>query len=509
MADLLLKMEKIDKSFFGVHALKEVDFDLASGEVHGLIGENGAGKSTLMKILGGVYSADSGAFYINGEKAVIRGPSDATARGISFIHQELSLFPDLDIASNIFIQNLPQKSSVIRKKEMYKKARAILDEVNLGYCRPEQRLRTLQIGERQLVEIARCLAMDTRILVLDEPTSSLTNNEVEVLFSIIRKMRDRKVSVIFISHRLDELFEICDRITVMRDGMKINTVNAADVDQNDLIRMMIGRELNEMFSSPIKDSGDKKKELLRVEKLEHRKKFRNISFSVNAGEIVGLYGLLGSGRSEIVRSIFGLEELKSGKIYVDGIERRIKDPSEAIKLGFAFVSEDRRLEGLIIDHSVQKNLSIVGLNKLKRFLDYLDVKTEARICKANISDFRIATDRLSKPVKYLSGGNQQKVVIAKWLNVNPKVLILDEPTRGVDVGAKKEIYSILSDLTKRGIAVFIISSEQNEVMGLCDRVLVIRKGELVDEITSEFLTKERLLSASMGGAKSVRSKQEN
>ncbi len=201
--------------------------------------------------------------------------------------------------------------------------------------------------------------------------------------------------------------------------------------------------------------------------------------------------------------------MKSGKIYVDGIERRIKDPSEAIKLGFAFVSEDRRLEGLIIDHSVQKNLSIVGLNKLKRFLDYLDVKTEARICKANISDFRIATDRLSKPVKYLSGGNQQKVVIAKWLNVNPKVLILDEPTRGVDVGAKKEIYSILSDLTKRGIAVFIISSEQNEVMGLCDRVLVIRKGELVDEITSEFLTKERLLSASMGGAKSVRSKQEN
>lgn len=506
MADLMLKMEKIDKSFFGVHALKEVDFDLAPGEVHGLIGENGAGKSTLMKILGGVYSADSGSLYINGEKAVIRVPSDATARGISFIHQELSLFPDLDIATNIFIQNLPQKASVIRKKEMYKEARDILDEVNLGYCRPDQRLGVLQIGERQLVEIGRCLAMDTKILVLDEPTSSLTNNEVEILFSLIRKMKEKKVSIIFISHRLDELFEICDRITIMRDGMKINTVNAADVDQNDLIRMMIGRELTEMFSSNAKKNGSGVRELLRVEGLEHKKKFRNISFSINSGEIVGLYGLLGSGRSEIVRSIFGLEKLKNGKIFVEGIERKINSPSEAIELGFGFVSEDRRLEGLTIDHSVQKNLSVVGLDKLKRFLNYLDIKTEIRMCEANISDFKIATDRLGKPVKFLSGGNQQKVVIAKWLNVDPKVLILDEPTRGVDVGAKKEIYSILSDLTKRGIAVFIISSEQNEVMGLCDRVLVIRKGELVDEISSEFLTKERLLSASMGGAKSVHSK---
>lgn len=498
MENALLEMKKIDKRFFGVHALKQTDFELARGEVHGLIGENGAGKSTLMKVLGGVYQADSGSIVLDGKTVEIRNPSNATDLGILFIHQELSLFPDLDLATNIFIQHLPQKCSFVKKRELRAKTKEILKEVNLDYCRPEQRLGSLQIGERQLVEIARCLTMDVKVLVLDEPTSSLTANEVNVLFSLIRKMKARGVSVIFITHRLDELFEICDRITVMRDGKKIDTVMTDGISQKQLIHMMIGRELNDMFAKE-RLNEHQGKEMLRVEHLTHKKRFLDISFSVHAGEIVGLYGLLGSGRSEIVRSIFGLEEFKSGKIFIEGKETHIKHPSDAIKKGIGFVSEDRRLEGLIMDHSIQKNLSIVNLKSLRRALDYLDRKREVVMCEKNVRDFHIATDRISKAVKYLSGGNQQKVVISKWLNINPKILILDEPTRGVDVGAKREIYTFLSNLTTRGIAVLVISSELNEVMGLCDRIFVLRKGILVEEIQAKEFTKEGLLSASMGG----------
>ncbi|MEG1808976.1 MAG: sugar ABC transporter ATP-binding protein [Oscillospiraceae bacterium] len=491
-------MKKIDKRFFGVHALKQVDFDLIEGEVLGLVGENGAGKSTLMKILGGVYSADSGEIFIGGNPVTISKPADATSLGISFIHQELSLFPQLDIATNIFIQNLPRKGSTILKNEMEKKTRAILDEVGLSERRPQQRVESLQIGERQLIEIARCLAVNTKILVLDEPTSSLTNKEVAVLFALIRKMKKNGVSVIFISHRLDELFEISDRITVMRDGGKVGTVATESITQKELIHMMIGRELNEMFAVTSSDRSFGK-ELLRTEGLTHKKRFHNISFAVHSGEVVGLYGLLGSGRSEIVRSIFGLEELKSGKIFVESTECKISSPSQAKMLGIGFVSEDRRGEGLILDHSVQKNLSLASLKTLRRALGFLHLRKEHEMCEKNVSELNIATDRLDKAVKYLSGGNQQKVVIAKWLNINPKVLILDEPTRGVDVGAKKEIYSILADLTRRGIGIIVISSEQNEVMGLCDRVFVLRKGEIVDNLANREITKERLLSASMGG----------
>lgn len=496
MPGALLEMQKIDKRFSGIHALKQVDFNLNKGEVRGLIGENGAGKSTLMKILGGDYQADQGEIYLNGELVKIKDATAAANSGISFIHQELSLFADLDIATNIFIQRIPRHGPVVLKKKMYEKTRELLDTVGLAHCRPEQLVGTLQIGEQQLVEIARCLTMDTKILVLDEPTSSLTNKEVKILFELINRMRSEGVSVIFISHRLDELFEICDNITVMRDGEMIDTVCADDVTQKELIYMMIGRELKEMYAEHQRILG---KERLRVENLTHKKRFRDISFSVHGGEIVGLYGLLGSGRSEIARSIYGLESFAGGKVFVDGEEVNINSTAKAIQLGIGFVSEDRRREGLCLEHSVLDNLSVVCLQKLQRLLGYIDRKKENDMCRKNISDFHIAVDRPRKAVKYLSGGNQQKVVIAKWLNISPKILIMDEPTRGVDIGAKKEIYSILGDLTGLGIAVIVISSELNEVMSLCDRVFVLRKGILVDEIRAEELDKERLLSASMGG----------
>ncbi len=496
MSENLLEMRGIDKRFFGVHALKQVDFTLSAGEVRGLIGENGAGKSTLMKVLGGVYQADTGEIYVRGRKTVIRDATDATKLGISFIHQELSLFPELDLSTNIFIQHMPNNGGVVRKRELFQKTRELLDEVGLIHCRPDQRLGTLQLGEQQLVEVARCLTMDTKILVLDEPTSSLSTKEVDTLFSLIRRMQEKGVSIIFISHRLDELFEICNNITVMRDGEMIATVPAAQVSQKELIHMMIGREMKEMYVRHAHKTGEEK---LRVEHLTHRKRFEDVSFSVYGGEVVGLYGLLGSGRSEVARSIFGLEEFLSGKIWVEGQEVHIRDAAAAIRLGIGFVSEDRRLEGLCLDHSVKNNLSVVCLDILKKWFGYLDVGRENKICRENIESFRIATDRPRKAVKYLSGGNQQKVVIAKWLNTDPKILILDEPTRGVDVGAKKEIYDILNELTSRGIAVLMISSELNEVMSVCDRVLVLRKGKLVAELKAEELEKEKLLAASMGG----------
>ncbi len=496
MPEHLLEMQKIEKRFSGVHALKQVDFWLDRGEVRGLIGENGAGKSTLMKILGGDYHADKGEIFLDGKSVKIKDAMAAAEFGISFIHQELSLFADLDIATNIFIQRLPQSGPVVLRKRMHEKTKELLETVGLSHCMPEQSVGSLQIGEQQLVEIARCLTMDTKILVLDEPTSSLTSKEVKILFELINRMRNNGVSVIFISHRLDELFEICDNITVMRDGEMIDTVCAAEVTQKELIYMMIGRELNEMYAGN-RHAG--REERLRVEHLTHKKRFRDISFSVCSGEIVGLYGLLGSGRSEIARSIYGLENFISGEVFIAGEKADIKSAAKAIRLGIGFVSEDRRREGLCLEHSVLDNLSVVCLGKLRKLLGYIDKRKENEMCRKNISDFHIAAERPRKAVKYLSGGNQQKVVIAKWLNINPKILIMDEPTRGVDIGAKKEIYSILSSLTALGIAVIVISSELNEVMSLCDRVLVLRKGMLVDEIKAEEMNKERLLSASMGG----------
>lgn len=496
MPEKLLEMQGIDKRFSGVHALKNVTFTLNEGEIRGLIGENGAGKSTLMKILGGDYHADDGKILLSGVETEIKDALTAATLGISFIHQELSLFPDMDLATNMFIQHIPHKNYIVKRKEMYAETRRLLDEVGLSHCRPEQPVSSLQIGEQQLVEIARCLTMDTKILILDEPTSSLTSKEVDILFALIKQMRANGVSVVFISHRLDELFEICDNITVMRDGTVIDTVPAARVTQKELISMMLGREQKDMYAEKNRAAGE---ERLRVEHLTHKTRFEDVSFSLHAGEITGLYGLLGSGRSEIVRSIYGLEPYVSGSIYVKGKKVRIRTPEQAGRFGIGLVGEDRRREGLCMEHSVQHNLSLACIDKLRMAFGRLDRKKEKSLAGQNIKDFGIATDRATKLVKYLSGGNQQKVVIAKWLNIHPDVLILDEPTRGVDIGAKKEIYTILGELAASGMSLLVISSELNEVINLCDRVLVLRKGRLVEELTRENINKERLLAASMGG----------
>lgn len=495
--ELCLEMIGIDKRYPGVHALKSVDFSLKPGEVHGLLGENGAGKSTLMKMLGGVELMDSGTVKIYGKAMHIQTPADAQANGVSFIHQELSLFPHLDLATNIFIQDIPQKGSFVLSREMHSKARALLDQIGLTHYAPTEIAMNLQMGERQLVEIARCLTIETKILVLDEPTSSLTKKEVETLFGLMRKLKAQGISIIFISHRLDEVFEICDRITVMRDGQKIKTLDVAETNTNEIVSLMIGRKLDEMFQRTRFPVGE---ELLRVEHLSQGERFRDISFSVHAGEVVGLYGLMGSGRSEIVRSIFGLEKFDQGQVFLKGKPITIKSPQDAIENGIGLITEDRRGEGLMVRQSVQFNLVSANLQAyVKNKLGFMDEKQELERCQENVTDLNIKTPNLQQTAQYLSGGNQQKVVIAKWLNRAPNVLILDEPTRGVDVGAKYEIYHIIEQQLQQGRGVFVISSELNEIMGLCDRILVIRTGSIVQQFHHQEFTKEKLLEACMGG----------
>ncbi|MGE5614250.1 MAG: sugar ABC transporter ATP-binding protein [Bacillota bacterium] len=491
-----LEMLHINKTFPGVHALKDVNFSLRVGEIHGLIGENGAGKSTLMKVLGGVEIPDSGEIYIDNEQVRFTNPKDAQDKEISFIHQELSLFLDLDIATNLYIQNLPVKHNIIQERTLRKKAEEVLEQVGLGKHNPKELVKNLTMGERQLVEIARCLIMNTKILVLDEPTSSLTKKEVNVLFSLMRRLKSQGISIIFISHRMDEVFDICDRLTVMRDGRIIATKDIKDCTTPEVVRLIIGRELNEMYDREYQKPG---KELLRVVNLNRGEKFRNVSFTVHEGEIVGLYGLLGSGRSEVVRSIFGVEKFDSGEIYMEGKKLEIHMPLDAIESGIGLVTENRREEGLMLQQSVQFNLVSANLPAYAKSLGFIDRKKEVSACKDNIQTLNIKTPSMRKIVQYLSGGNQQKVVIAKWLNRSPKVLILDEPTRGIDVGAKHEIYNILSDLVKANKGVLIISSELNEILGLSDRIIVLRKGAIVAEFKAGEFSKDKLLEASMGG----------
>lgn len=496
--ELCLEMKGIDKHFPGVHALKQVDFSLEYGEVCGLLGENGAGKSTLMKMLGGIEHFDSGEIYICGEKADIHTPLDSQKLGVSFIHQELSLFLDLDIATNIFIQDLPKKVGMIKERELHKRTDAILKDMGLSGLSSYELVKNLQMGQRQLVEIARCLTMETKILVLDEPTSSLTKKEVEQLFTLMRKLKERGIAIIFISHRLDEVFEICDRIMVMRDGARIDSKLVKDTNTSEIVTLMIGRKLSEMFARNRVPVG---RELMRVEHLSRGERFQDISFSVHEGEIVGLYGLMGSGRSEIVRSIFGLEKFESGKLFMEGKPISVHQPLDAIEKGIGLITENRRDEGLMIQQSVRFNLVSANLTAyMRKPLRFMDQKKELAVCKDNIDQLNIKTSSLGKKVQYLSGGNQQKIVIAKWLNRGPKVLILDEPTRGVDVGAKYEIYHILEEQIQNGRGVFVISSELNEIMGLCDRILVIRKGKIVKEYSHEQFQKESLLEACMGGS---------
>jgi ribose transport system ATP-binding protein len=488
-------MAGIRKEFPGVIALDGVDLDLRPGEVHVLLGENGAGKSTLMKILSGALAKDDGRVWIDGVETEIAGPRHARQLGIGIIYQELTLIPELTAPENIYLGREPRRLGVVNRARMAADAKRILEE--LGTQVPlAVPVRTLSLAQRQLIEIAKAISLEPRILIMDEPTSALTVTETRNLFSTIRRLTSRGVAIIYISHRLDEIFEIGDRVTVLRDGHNVSTHVVKNADRRQLVRLMADRELDESISREASMPGE---ELLRVDGLGRSGVLSDVSFSVHAGEIVGIAGLLGAGRTELARAIFGADATDTGNIYVRGKKQHLRSPRDAVRLGIGFVTEDRKLQGLVLGRSVRDNIVLPVLRRLSS-LGVVRSRDERALAESKVGELRIRTPSMERLTLNLSGGNQQKVVLAKWLACNVDVLFLDEPTRGIDVGAKQELYALINKLAGGGMGIVMISSELPEIVGLSDRVLVMRGGRIAAEFDRANLTQESLLASAMGAA---------
>lgn len=502
----ILEMKEITKSFPGVRALDGVSFDLAQGEIHALVGENGAGKSTLIKILAGVYPHPEydGEIILDGVERRFANVRDSERAGIAVIYQELSLVRDLSVAENIFLGRAPRRFGVINWEELYSRAQKLLDELHLPID-PRTPVINLGIGQQQLVEIAKALSQDARILILDEPTAALTDTEVETLFGILNNLRARGVAMIYISHKLDEVFRIGDRITVLRDGKTIETNATRDLDEPRIIAQMVGRAVDQIFPEATHEYGDLVFEVRNVTvedpSVPGKLLVDDVGFDVRKGEVLGIAGLMGSGRSELLMAIFGAHAgRKSADVLVEGTTVQINTPCDAIKHGIGFVTEDRKRYGLILDQTILRNMTLAGLDKLSgRFLTNEDA--EAAAGERAAGDLRIKATSIFTIAGTLSGGNQQKVVLAKWLLINPRVLFLDEPTRGIDVGAKQEIYAQINRLAQRGLAIVLVSSELPEVLGLSDRVIVLHEGRITGEFTRKEATPEAVMSCATGRAR--------
>ncbi len=499
---MLLQMRDITKSFPGVRALDGVTFDLAAGEIHALVGENGAGKSTLMKVLSGVYPASEhgGEIYIDGKQQRFNGIRDSEAAGVAIIFQELSLVPEMTVGENIFLGREPRTFGVIQWNELYRRATELLEQLHLP-INPRTAVGQLGIGQQQLVEIAKALSQKARILVLDEPTAALTETEVETLVKILEDLRARGVGMIYISHKLDEVFRLSNRITVLRDGKTIDTTATAETNEAQVIAKMVGREVNQIYPPDTRTPVDVVFEVdnLTVQDPHTGKKLvDNVSFQVKRGEVLGVAGLMGAGRSDLLMAIFGAHAGKvSGQILVEGKAVAIASPNEAIAHGIGFVTEDRKRYGLVLEQEILKNMTLAGLKHLSgRFVTNLDKETE--LGGKAMKELRVKANSLFTVVGTLSGGNQQKVVLAKWLLNNPKVLFLDEPTRGIDIGAKQEIYTQIDKLAREGLAIVMVSSELPEVLGLSDRVLILREGKVTGEFTRKEATPENVMARATG-----------
>ena len=496
----IVEMDNIVKSFAGIKALNDVHLDLREGELHALMGENGAGKSTLMKILTGVYSKDSGTIKLASEdgslkEVEIKTPLQAQHLGISMVFQEFNLLDNMDIAENIFLGREPvDRKHCIDKKKMYADAKKWLDKVHLDID-PKSKVSDLSVGFKQLLEIAKCLSFNARIIILDEPTASLTDRESETLFSIIDELKRNNISIVYISHRMEEVFNLADRITVFRDGTYIDTVERKNFKEDEIIKMMIGRELQEDVSArAIKGSSDEI--ALEVQNIKVYKNSTPVNLKLRKGEILGMFGLVGAGRTELSRVIFGIDPVGDGRILVDGKEVKITCPLDAIKAGIALVPEDRKDLGLILGMSVKDNMLLPKLGTFKS--PVLNKKDISNITGTYIQDLSIALASEEEEVKNLSGGNQQKVVIAKWMAMNPKVLIMDEPTRGIDIGAKSEIYAIMRKLTEEGMSIIMISSEMAEIQKVSDRVIVMHEGSMTGEMSVDEATQATIMNAAIG-----------
>jgi ribose transport system ATP-binding protein len=494
MADApVLQMRHIRKTFPGVVALDDVDFDLRRGEVHILLGENGAGKSTLMKILSGAYQKSAGQIVFDGQDVEIKNPKHALTLGISTIYQEFNLIPHLSAGENIFLGREPRWFGLIDQRAIFQAATRALKGLGLTLD-PHKLIKELKVAEQQMIEVAKALSLDARILIMDEPTAALTEHEIKELFAIIRSLRDKGVSIVYISHRMEELFEIGDRVTVLRDGRTVGTYDVREMSKSELIRLMVNRELTELFPKERAELGP---EVLRVEGLNTQGGLKDISFSLRKGEVLGIAGLLGAGRTELARAIFGLDKIASGTISINGSPQRIGSPRAAINSGIGFLTEDRKSQGLVLPLSVKENLCLASVDKFSTW-GLMNAQEEQQAADRYVKDLRIKTPSLNQKVVYLSGGNQQKVVLSKWLCCKSEVFIFDEPTRGVDVGAKAEIYQLMNRLTASGVAIIMISSEMLEVLGMSDRILVMRGGRITGEFSAAEATQERVLQCALG-----------
>ena len=495
MNDFLL-MQHITKRFPGVLALDDVSLSVRKGEVHALLGENGAGKSTLMKILSGAYQKDEGDILIEGQPVQIRSSSDAKALGISIIYQELNLIEQLTVAENIFMGDpIMRNPAMVNWQAMTRKAQDLLDELGID-INARSLIRNLGVAHKQMVEVAKALSIQSRILIMDEPTAPLTSREIDTLFATIRMLKARGVSIIYISHRLEEVKDICDRATIMRDGRNVAVVEVADTSIDEIIRYMVGRKLEEKFPKIHIPLGE---ELFRVENISAGKLVRDVSFSVKSGEILGIAGLVGAGRTETARAIFGMDKKLSGQVYVAGKPVTIERPLDAIRAGIGFVTEDRKEEGLVLTMNVGNNITLATLKEFMS-MGKLNLSRERGMVKEYIGKLNIKTPSHLQIARNLSGGNQQKVVLAKWLLSKSRVFIFDEPTRGIDVGAKIEVYNIINELISSGAAVIMISSELPEIMGMSDRVAVMHQGRITGILPNDnTLTQETILLYATGG----------
>jgi len=484
----LLDMKQIIKSFNGVEVLHGIDFSLRAGTVHALMGENGAGKSTLMKVLAGVHKCDDGEIWLKGKKTEIQSPRHAQELGIAMIHQELSPVPEMTVAENIFLGREPRKGVFVDYKKMYADTEKLLGEMKVRVS-PRAKIGRLKVADQQLIEISKAISLNADIIVMDEPTSAITDQEVEILFKTIADLKKKGTGIIYISHKMDEIFRIADDITVLRDGTYVNSWEAKDIDNNTLIKNMVGRELNEIFP---KIKVPAKNVVMEVKHFTKENQFEDISFQVREGEILGIAGLIGAGRTELMNAIFGLEKPDSGEVYFEGKKVEIRRPSDAIRRGIAYVTEDRKNEGLVLEMGVGQNITIASMKTLSSGI-FIKRQEEKKTIDDQIRALRIKVHSPRQLVGKLSGGNQQKVVLAKWMMKNPKLLILDEPTRGIDIGAKSEIYKLMGEFVEKGNSIIMISSEMPEAMGMSDRILVLSNGRLSGELSREEFVQEDIM----------------
>jgi ABC-type sugar transport system ATPase subunit len=496
MDDFVLTMDNITKSFSGNKVLHAVSFNLKAGEVHALMGENGSGKSTLMKILMGIYHGEKGTIRLFGEELVFSGPVQALEHGIAMIHQELSPVLDMEIAENIFIgREIRDRSGLlVNIREMRRQAAKLLAQFSLDLD-PMTKMRSLSVGQRQLIEIIKAISCNAKIIIMDEPTSAITEKEAELLFEQIRRLRSQGVSIIYISHKMEEIFKISDRITVLRDGNYIGTRNAVELNAGELIKMMVGRELSDVFPKKTVPLGDV---VLRVSGVSLGNRVKQVGFELRKGEILGIAGLVGAGRSELVESIFGLRKKDGGKVEINGRPVTINCPQDAIRRSIALITEDRKMTGLNLRGSVGNNITIVSIKQLTKHR-LLNRRREQDCAASFVDKLRIKPPGIGTQTLALSGGNQQKVVIAKWLVGDPGIIIMDEPTRGIDVGAKRDIYLLMGDLAEKGKSLIMISSEMPELIGMCDRIIVLAEGKLTGEFERNRFSQEDIMWCAAGG----------